>query len=166
MKTIILILSMAIFASSAHSQTCDKRQSEIQVRDVIKKIMDLRARQDDGFLAFYATDEYSFPGESWEFHGEGRSAQRKPETQSARDLGMTWRMEIQDLHSHADCDLAWIAGIVIAQQMDPHNTVVSEAKWRLTAILEKRPSGWLIVHQHSSLPTPDPKLWWKSVSQP
>jgi ketosteroid isomerase-like protein len=125
--------------------------------------MDLRSQQDDRFLLFYASDEYSFPGESWVFQGQQRAEERTRDTSSARKSGATWHMEIRDLHLKAGCDIAWIAGIVHAQQVDLYNTPRYEAEWRLTAILERRASGWLIVHQHSSLPITDPQQWWKKI---
>ncbi len=161
MKRLLVMLCMATTMASAQSRTCDLKESEQQVRQVIQRVMDLRSQQDDRFLSFYASDEYSFPGESWVFQRQERAAERTRETKSARQFGETWHMEIRDPHLKAGCDIAWIAGIVHAQQVDSHNIAKSEAEWRLTAILERRDSGWLIVHQHSSLPIPDPQQWWK-----
>jgi len=125
------------------------------------KVMVLRSQQDDRFLSFYAGDEYSFPGESWVFHGDQRSAQRTRETSSARQSGTTWQMAVRDLHIKATCEMGWVAGIVHVRRVNSDNAAISEAEWRLTAVLEHRDSGWLIVHQHSSLPISDPQQWWK-----
>ena len=163
MKSLMLLLCLAAMTQSAQSRTCDPKESERQVHEVIQKVMDLRSKQDDRFLQFYASDEYSFPGESWVFQRQDRTAERTQETRSARQSGETWRMEIRDLHLKAGCDIAWFAGIVHARQMDSRDTPRYEAEWRLTAILERRESDWLIVHQHSSLPITDPQQWWKNA---
>jgi len=163
MKKLLVMFCMATTMASAQSRTCDVKQSEQRVREVIQSVMDLRSQQDDRFLLFYASDEYSFPGESWVFQRQERTSERTRETKSARQSGETWHMEIRDLHLKAGCDIAWVAGIVHVRQVDSHNTPRYEAEWRLTAILERRESGWLIVHQHSSLPITDPQLWWKKV---
>jgi len=161
MKKLLLILCLAATSASAQSRACDSTESERQVRAVIQKVMDLRAKQDDRFLQFYAFDEYSFPGESWVFERQDRTAERAQDTRSARQAGETWRMDIRDLHLRAGCDIAWFAGIVHVQQLDSRDAPKYEAEWRLTAILERRESDWLIVHQHSSLPIRDPQQWWK-----
>jgi len=161
MKKLLIVFGLAATALCAQSETCDLEKSERQVREVIDKVMALRSQQDDRFLSFYAGDEYSFPGESWVFQGQERPAQRTRDTQSARQRGTTWRMEIRDLHTKTTCEMSWVAGIVHVRQVDSNNVATSEAQWRLTAVLERRDSGWLIVHQHSSLPISDPKQWWK-----
>jgi len=163
MKRLLVMFCLATTITSAQSRRCNPKESEQQVREVIQKVMELRSQQDDRFLSFYASDEYSFPGESWVFQRQERAAERTRETKSARQSGETWRMEIRDLHLKAGCDIAWIAGIVHARQMDSHSAATREAEWRLTAILERRESDWLIVHQHSSLPITDPQQWWKKA---
>jgi len=160
MKRVLMMFCLTTTMAIAQSRTCDVKESEQQVREVIQRIMDLRSQQDDRFLLFYSSDEYSFPGESWVFQRQDRAAKRTRETKSARQSGETWHMEIRDLHLKAGCDIAWVAGMVSAHQMDSHNTPSYEAQWRLTAILERRESGWQIVHQHSSLPITDPQQWW------
>ncbi len=164
MKKLLLAFWFVGTIARAQSPSCDVKQSEQQVREVIGKVMELRSEQDDRFLSFYASDEYSFPGESWIFQGQQRSAERTRDTHNARQSGRTWQMELQDLHLKAGCDMAWVAGIVHAQQV-LNGISKSEAEWRLTAILERRESGWLIVHQHSSLPVTDPQQWWKEVQR-
>ena len=163
MNKLLVVLWLSATIASAQTRTCDVKESETQVREVIQRVMDLRSQQDDRFLTFYASDEYSFPGESWVFQGHQRAAERTQDTHSARQSGTTWHMEIRDLHLKAGCDIAWIAGIVHAQQVDSQNSATNEAEWRLTAILERRESAWLIVHQHSSLPITEPQQWWKKV---
>jgi ketosteroid isomerase-like protein len=163
MTRLLLMFCLASTMASAQSRTCDVKESERQVREIIQRIMDLRSRQDDRFLSFYSSDEYSFPGESWVFQRQDRAAERTRETKSARQSGETWHMEVRDLHLKTGCDFAWLAGIVHAHRVDSHNTPNYEAEWRLTAVLERRESGWLIVHQHSSLPITDPEQWWKKV---
>jgi ketosteroid isomerase-like protein len=166
MKKLLVVLWMSATIASAQTRNCDVKESERQVREVIRRVMDLRSQQDDRFLTFYASDEYSFPGESWVFQGQQRAAERTQDTHAARRSGTTWRMEIRDLHLKAGCDIAWIAGIVHAQQLDSQNNPKYEAEWRLTAILERRESAWLIVHQHSSLPVTEPEQWWKKAHTP
>jgi ketosteroid isomerase-like protein len=163
MTRLLLMFCLASTMASAQSRTCDVKESERQVREIIQRIMDLRSQQDDRFLSFYSSDEYSFPGESWVFQRQDRAAERTRETKSARQSGETWHTEIRDLHLKAGCDIAWIAGIVHAQQLDSQNNPKYEAEWRLTAILERRESAWLIVHQHSSLPVTEPEQWWKKA---
>jgi ketosteroid isomerase-like protein len=163
MTRLLLMFCFASTMASAQSRTCDVKESERQVREIIQRIMDLRSQQDDRFLTFYVSDEYSFPGESWVFQRQDRAAERTRETKSARQSGETWHTEIRDLHLKAGCDIAWIAGIVHAQQLDSQNNPKYEAEWRLTAILERRESAWLIVHQHSSLPVTEPEQWWKKA---
>lgn len=163
MKKLLLVFWMSTTILSAQTRTCDLKESEHQVREVIRKVMDLRSQQDDRFLSFYASDEYSFPGESWVFQGRERATERTRDTQSARQSETKWHMEIRDLHLKAGCDVAWVAGIIHAQQLDLQNNPKYEAEWRLTAVLERRESAWLIVHQHSSLPITDPQQWWKKV---
>jgi ketosteroid isomerase-like protein len=135
MKKLLVVLWMSATIASAQTQNCDVKESERQVREVIQTVMDLRSQQDDRFLTFYANDEYSFPGESWVLQGQQRAAERTQDTHAARRSGTTWRMEIRDLHLKAGCDIAWIAGIVHAQQLDSQNNLKYEAEWRLTAIL-------------------------------
>jgi ketosteroid isomerase-like protein len=163
MTRLLLMFCLASTMASAQSRTCDVKESERQVREIIQRIMDLRSQQDDRFLSFYSSDEYSFPGESWVFQRQDRAAERTRETKSARQSEETWHMEVRELHLKAGCDFAWIAGIVHAHRVDSHNTPKYEAEWRLTAVLERREPGWLIVHQHSSLPITDPEQWWKKV---
>lgn len=163
MKRLLVVMWMSATIASAQTRNCDVKESERQVREVIRRVMDLRSQQDDRFLTFYASDEYSFPGESWVFQGQQRAAERTQDTHAARGSGTTWRMEIRDLHLKAGCNIAWIAGIVHAQQLDSQNNPKYEAEWRLTAILERRESAWLIVHQHSSLPITEPEQWWKKA---
>src|SRR5207253_6366700 len=76
MKRLLVMLCMATTMASAQSRTCDLKESEQQVRQVIQRVMDLRSQQDDRFLSFYASDEYSFPGESWVFQRQERAAER------------------------------------------------------------------------------------------
>jgi ketosteroid isomerase-like protein len=161
MKELFIVLGLAATTLHAQSGPCDLRQSEQQVRGIIEKVMALRSQQDDRFLSFYASDEYSFPGESWVFQGQQRSAQRTRDTRSARQSGTIWQMQMRDLHMKAGCEMSWVAGIVHVRQVDSHGVTTSEAEWRLTAVLERRDSGWQIVHQHSSLPISDPQQWWK-----
>lgn len=163
MKKLLVIFWVAATIASAQTRTCDVKKSEKQVREVIRRVMDLRSQQDDRFLTFYASDEYSFPGESWVFQGQQRAAERTQDAHAARRTGTTWHMEIRDLHLKADCDITWVAGIVHVQQLDAQSNPKYEAEWRLTAILERRESGWLIVHQHSSLPVTEPGQWWKKA---
>jgi ketosteroid isomerase-like protein len=163
MKKLLVMFCLATTMASAQPRTCDLKESERQVRQVIQTVMALRSQQDDRFLSFYASDEYSFPGESWVFQRDARAAERTRETKSARQSGETWGMEIGDLHLKAGCDIAWVAGIVHARLLDSHNSPTNEAEWRLTAILERRESGWLIVHQHSSLPISGPQQWWRKA---
>jgi ketosteroid isomerase-like protein len=163
MKKLAAMFFITATMASAQSRPCDVKESEKRVREAIQRVMDLRSQQDDHFLSFYSSDEYSFPGESWVFQRQERAAERTRETKSARQSGETWHMEIRDLHLKAGCHFAWVAGIVRARRVDSHNTPTYEAEWRLTAVLERRESGWLIVHQHSSLPITDPQQWWKKV---
>ena len=163
MKRLLVMFCLATTMASVQSRACDLKESEQQVREVIQKVMDLRSRQDDHFLLFYSADEYSFPGESWVFQQQDRAAERTRETKSAHQSGETWHMEVRDLHLKAGCDIAWVAGILRVQQMDLRNAPKYEAEWRLTTILERRETGWLIVHQHSSLPITDPQQWWKKA---
>jgi ketosteroid isomerase-like protein len=165
MKRLLLMLCFTTTIAGAQSRACDLKKSEKQVREVIQNVIDLRARQDDGFLSFYSPDEYSFPGESWVFQRQDRASQRTRETKSARQSGETWHTEFRDLHLKAGCEISWIAGIVHVQQLDSHNAPKYEAEWRFTAVLEHRESRWLIVHQHSSLPISDPQQWWKKAEE-
>jgi len=88
-----------------------------------------------------------------------RIAYREGEMKLARQSGVTWLMEARDVHLRADCEISWIATSVHAEQLDSNGRVLSTADWRLTAVLERRNSNWVIVHQHSSQPT-DPQDWW------
>jgi ketosteroid isomerase-like protein len=124
--------------------------------------MDLRSRQDPLFLSFYADDEYSFPGESWSFTRRDRVVERGGDIKSAKQSGISWRMELRDVRLKADCEISWIAGTMHVEQLASNETVQSTADWRLTAVLERRGSKWLIVHQHSSQPT-DPRDWWEET---
>jgi len=163
MKRLLAMFCLMTTMASAQSSACELKESEKQVREVIQRVMDLSSRQDDRFLLFYSSDDYSFPGESWVFQRQDRAAERTRDTKSAREAGETWRTEVRDMHLKAGCDIAWVAGILHVQQLDSHHTPKYEAEWRLTAILERRESGWLIVHQHSSLPITDPQQWWKKA---
>jgi ketosteroid isomerase-like protein len=154
----------AVGASIPPTPPCDVRQAEQEVRDTVSKAVALRARQDERFLSYYATDEYSFPGESWVFSAGDRRAVRTQDIRSARRKGASWRMEIRDLRLKAGCDLAWVAGFVRAERLDSDDKVTHQAEWRLTAVLERRSSGWLIVHQHSSRPIADPREWWRPAT--
>jgi hypothetical protein len=104
-RRLLVMLCMATTTASAQSRTCDVKESEQRVREVIQSVMDLRSQQDDRFLSFYASDEYSFPGESWVFQQQERAAERTRETKSARQSGETSHMEIRDLHLKRDTTL-------------------------------------------------------------
>ena len=158
MKFIIVFL-LASIAAGAESRPCNSKLVERDIRAVINRVIELRSRQDPQFLSFYANDEYSFPGESWSFTSGERVAEREGEIRLARQNGVTWRMELHDVHLKAGCEISWIAATVHVDQLDSNGRVQSTADWRLTAILERQHSKWLIVHQHSSQPT-DPRDWW------
>jgi hypothetical protein len=117
-RRLLVMLCMATTTASAQSRTCDVKESEQRVREVIQSVMDLRSQQDDRFLSFYASDEYSFPGESWVFQQQERAAERTRETKSARQSGETWHMEIRDLHLKrcADVKIAYACSIKVAQR--------------------------------------------------
>lgn len=162
MTNLVAALVMAASApATPEALSCDVRQAEQEVRDTVNKAMVLRAGQDEGFLDFYASDEYSFPGESWVFRGGDRGAVRSRDVRSARRRGASWRMEIRDLRLKAGCDLAWVAGLVHADRLGSDHMVTHRADWRLTAVLERRSSGWRVVHQHSSRPIADSRQWWR-----
>lgn len=160
MRIVVLILCSALGALS-QQPSCDLAQTEKEVRDVLKQVTDFRAHQNQRFLSFYASDEYSFPGESWVFRGKDRTVERTRNMESATRTGETWRFEIRDLRLEAGCEVAWAAGFVHVELLDSSNNVNRQADWRITVVLAHRPSGWQIVHQHSSKPITDPHEWWK-----
>jgi ketosteroid isomerase-like protein len=156
---VMMVFFLASIMASAQSRPCNPKEMESEVRAVINRVMELRSRQDPRFLSFYADDEYSFPGESWSFQGRERIASREGEMKLARQSGISWRTDLRDVHLKAGCETSWIAATVHVEQIDSNGTVRSAADWRLTAVLERRNSNWVIVHQHSSQPT-DPQDWW------
>ena len=158
----ILVLALCgVLGAFSQPHSCDLARAEKEVRDVVKQVTDLRARQDQRFLSFYASDEYSFPGESWVFRGGDRTAERTRNVESATRAGETWRIELRDLRLEAGCEIGWAAGFVHVELFDSDNKLNRQAEWRITVVLAHRPSGWQIVHQHSSKPTTDPREWWK-----
>jgi len=119
--------------------------------------MKLRSHQDLRFLSFYADDEYSFPGESWSFTRSERVAERKGEIELARQRGVTWRMELRNVHLKAGCEISWVATSVHAEQLDSIGTVLKHCRLAVDSCTGN--SNWVIVHPHSSQPT-DLQDWW------
>src|SRR5436190_6765797 len=117
----------------ACAQTCFVDEAERDIEDVIKTVIELRARQDTGFTRFYVDDEYSFPGETWVFKGKQRASERGRAIDTARKEGRSWKMEIRDLRVKAGCDTAWVTGFIHAEQLDAHGHTTHTADWRLTA---------------------------------
>lgn len=120
---VMMVFFLASIMASAQSRPCNPKQMESEVRAVINRVMELRSRQDPRFLSFYADDEYSFPGESWSFQGRERIASREGEMKLARQSGISWRMDLRDVHLKVGCETSWIAATVHVEQIDSNGTV-------------------------------------------
>jgi len=166
MKKIVAAIFVTATAAYAEVPACSPTKVEGEIRDLIETVMNLRARQDEAFADYYDDDEYSFPGESWVFKGRERVAERGRAIKASRASGLTWKMDVRDLRVKADCEMAWVTGLVHAARLNDEQKTTHRAEWRLTAVLERRPGGWRIVHQHSSVPVADPRQWWKPVISP
>ncbi len=95
MNKLLVVLWLSATIASAQTRTCDVKESETQVREVIQRVMDLHSQQDDRFLTFYASDEYSFPGESWVFPTSApRNVRKTPTVRVNPEQLGTWKSAI------------------------------------------------------------------------
>src|SRR5262245_59854470 len=115
MKALGIFFVMTIIGSA---QTCFVDEAERDIEEVIKTVIELRARQDPDFARFYDADEYSFPGESWIFKGRQRADERGRAIDRARADRQSWKMELRDLRIKPGCDVAWLTGLVHAERLD------------------------------------------------
>ena len=159
----IAVMVLAAGALQGEEQACEPAQMERQVRVVLEEAARLRAQQDPAFLEYYAEDEYSFPGEAWVFSGKDRTRRRGEDMTAASRRKESWHLELRQFRVKVSCQWAWAAGFIHVDRLDSSGTPTHGADWRLTAVLERRHSKWVIVHQHSSRPVDDVSQWWKPV---
>lgn len=129
------------------------------VQGLIDGYRDAVAQKDlEQFLSLYAADVKVF--DTWgRWLFDGREAWKSMPVEWFRDLGdETVRVEHRTVSCCEWTDSAlWIGDFVFIGQ-DASGTELHRMTNRWTWVIARRPEGWRIIHEHSSLPVDMPTM--------
>ena len=112
----------------------------------------VQARDLDAFITLYAHDVRVF--DLWgTFACDGHDAWRRPIGAWFASLG-EGRVEVafDDVRIHGDEPVAAVDAFIHYRNVAADGSLQNAMRNRLTWLLEKRATGWTIVHEHTSAP--------------
>jgi beta-aspartyl-peptidase (threonine type) len=147
MRTIFLILTLALISTAVSTAKTSDDQVKIAVQQVLQRQQDAWNRHDlEGFMAgYWNSPELTFFSGAKETAGWQSTIERYRKTYQSegREMG---KLEFSDLRIEAlGRDAAFVRGewhLTMADGKTPHGL--------FTLIFRKFPDGWKIAHDHTS----------------
>lgn len=149
-RTLLLSLVLSLFAAFAQAASAPPNQATLQ------KVLDAWASMDlSKPAAFYAKDRgpfFDIAPRSWDNWAAYENGAREM-FKTINSITFKFAGEPQ---IHRTGNTAWSSALVDGEiVMKDGSRMPVNARW--TSVWEKRPSGkWLIVHDHFSMPLPEP----------
>ena len=123
------------------------------VAEVLRAYANFVLRKDAaGFAALYDVDVQLFDAwDSWRMHG--RAAVQSMATAWFDSLGDR-RVEVtfSEVQVRADAELAAVSALVTYSALGTDGARLQSQVNRMSLVLRRRPEGWGVVHEHTSVP--------------
>lgn len=105
-----------------------------------------------GFAALYDADVQVF--DAWDrWRLQGRPAMQAMASAWFQSLGDTRvAVTFSQVHDHAGAELAAVSALATYAALAVDGTILRSQANRMSLVLRRGPQGWLVVHEHTSVP--------------